>query len=397
MPGAARQASLRAHNLALVLQALVEGGPESRAALARRLGLTKSTVSALVEQLAAAGVVTDDVAPTPPTPAPGRPASPVALAAGGPVALGIEIAVDGLAGCVVDLAGALRATERVATDNRSGPPRERLAQAGALAARLAARATAEGGAPVGAGIAFPGIVDAAGVARRAPNLPGWAPCDLPALLARLSGLGTLVWRAGNEANLAALGEQRAGAGRGQADFVLVSGEVGIGAGLVLGGRLVTGPTGAAGELGHVCVAPDGPLCGCGARGCVEQYAGLEALQRAGGVSGRAALLSAAGRRDAAVLAALERAGRALGVACAALVNVVDVPVIVLGGLYRELASVLSAPLCEELGRRALRGQYAPVRVVASELGEDAAMRGAAGLVLDEVVRDPVAFLPELGR
>lgn len=403
-PGAhpARQASLRRHNLGLVLRALVEAAPVTRAELARRTSLTKATISGFVEILVAAGVAAaHPVAPAPP--APGRPGSPVGLARCSPVALGCEIGVDFASACVVDLAGAVRARARLALDNRRGDPGARLARVARLVADVAADAKAAGaGRVVGLGVAVPGVVGPDGRTRTAPNLPRWQGREVGTeLAARLGDPGTasggqgFVVEVANEANLAALAEMWHGSLPGRGDFALVSAEVGIGAGIVVGGRLYSGSSGAAGELGHLTVDPDGPTCGCGARGCLERFAGQEVLLQAAGQPDRAALGRAAAAGEPATLAALERAGRALGVAAAALVNVVDVPTLVLGGLYAELAPYLGGTIEGELASRAVRHRWEPVRLCVSSLGDDAAMRGAAGVVVERVLADPLAHLPEL--
>ncbi|MFD0748136.1 ROK family protein [Phytohabitans flavus] len=155
-----------------------------------------------------------------------------------------------------------------------------LAEVAELAADARAHAEREGLAVAGAALAVPGLVTAHGVVRLAPNL-GWRDVDVPTGLAALDGLPVTV---DNEANLAALGELHAGPA-GPASFLYVSGEIGIGAGIVLHGALFRGARGWSGELGHVAVRPDGPACSCGARGCLEQYAGQEAILRAAAAGG----------------------------------------------------------------------------------------------------------------
>ncbi|HET6209617.1 MAG TPA: ROK family protein, partial [Jatrophihabitans sp.] len=170
------------------------------------------------------------------------------------------------------------------------------------------------------------------------------------------------------------------------DFVYVSGEVGVGAGLVVDGRLFRGSAGFAGELGHVVVDRDGPPCGCGGRGCLEQYAGQDVLLRAADQPDPATLLAAVAAGEPAALAAVQQAGAALGVGLASLLNVLDLPTVVLGGLYAQLFDRLSGPLRAELDQRVLSGPGTIIR--SSELGAEAAVRGAAGAVLDRVLADP---------
>jgi predicted NBD/HSP70 family sugar kinase len=409
--GPARQGSLRRHNLGLVLRELA-AGPCTRADLARRTGLTKATISGFVETLASAGFV--EQAPGGPVArgAPGRPANPVRLGPGAPVALGVEIGVDFLSACVVAPTGEVLARHRHARDHRKGEPQGRLAQAVAEAVALVAALRGRVGRlgrVAGVGVAVPGVVGPEGRVRSAPNLPGWNGLDVRAELARhlgpfgdgrapagpVAGRDRFVVEVGNEADLGALGELWYGDHSGLRDFALVSAEVGVGAGIVVGGRLFSGATGAAGELGHLTIDPDGPLCGCGSRGCLERYAGQEALLKGAGVHDVAGLRDAADRGEPRALAVLSRAGSGLGVASAALVNLVDVPALVLGGIYAELAPYLVPALSAELRVRAVRHLWDPVRLLVADLGPEAAMRGAAGVVLQRALSDPATHFPEV--
>ena len=366
-----RQASVRAHNLALVLQTVANSTNRmSRASVAATTGLTRATVSALVDDLVA-GTLLTELEPSPRTGA-GRPAMGLALAPNGPAGLGLEINVDYLAACVVDLTGAVRHRLIEHADQRPAGAVAALAGLGALAARVRELAEADGLPLAGAALAVPGLVTAAGLVRVAPNL-GWQDVDVPALLRAGPALADLAITVDNEANLAALGELRAdGAGT---DFVYVSGEIGIGAGIVLDGSLYRGVRGWSGEIGHLPVYPDGLPCRCGSRGCLERYAGQEAIE--------------AGWVDAA--------GRALGIALASVVNLLDVDVIVLGGAYAPLLPQLRPGIEAELHRRALTADLAPITLRAATLGADAAMRGAADSVIRGVQADPAAWLSRASR
>jgi len=194
----------------------------------------------------------------------------------------------------------------------------------------------------------------------------------------------------NEANLAALGELDLG--ELPRDFVYISGEIGIGAGIVLDGALYRGSRGWSGEIGHIPINPDGPACRCGARGCLEQYAGQEAVLRAAGAGTVAELASAAAAGRSAALTALAAAGTALGMAVATVVNLLDVRTIVLGGSYASLLPWLRDGIAAEAGRRVLTAAWSPVQLRAATLGPDAAMLGAAGSVLRTVLDDPAAWL-----
>jgi len=379
-----RQASLREHNLGLVLrQAANAARPPSRADIAAATSLTRATVSALVDDLIAGGLLTE-VEPAPRAGA-GRPAAGLVLSASGPAGLGLEINVDYLSACVVDLAGTVRHREVRHADQRPGRPAEVLAEVAGLAKDARAHAEREGLTLAGAALAVPGLVTPAGLVRLAPNL-GWRDVEVPT---DLDGLPLAV---DNEANLAALGELHAGPA-GPASFLYVSGEIGIGAGIVLHGALFRGARGWSGELGHVAVRPDGPACRCGARGCLEQYAGQEAITRAAGADD---LLPQAEAGNAAVLDALSTAGAALGVAVAGVVNLLDVEAVVLGGIYAPLAPWLRPAVESEIHQRVLTAGWSPVDVRPSVLGADAAVVGAAGSVVRTIRDHPARWLTRVG-
>lgn len=371
-----RQGSLRAHNLALVLRHVAAGNgrPPSRADVATATGLTRASVSALVDDLIGAGLVAE-VDPAPRAGA-GRPAAGLIVSPGGPAALGLEVNVDYLAACVMDLTGAIRHHEVWPADLRAGGPGAALARLASLASESRAFASSLGLTLAGTAVAVPGLVTPSGLVRRAPNL-GWRDVDLPAVLGPVG--------VDNEANLAALAELRASPGLDS--FVYVSGEIGIGAGIVLRGDLFRGERGWSGELGHVCVRPDGPLCRCGARGCLEQYAGQEVLMRAAGVGAVAELAGSA---------ALAPAAEALGVALAGVVNLFDVSTVVLGGIYGPLSPWLVPAVEAQIADRVLTAEWSPVTVRASALGSAAAVSGAAGSVLRTVLDHPSRWVRAAG-
>lgn len=407
----ARQAALREHNLSLVLGHIADRGPASRARIAAATGLTKATVSSLVEMLAGAGLVTERGAEVAGTV--GRPGRPVALSAGGPVGIGLEINVDYLAACTTDLAGVVRQQQLVVEDMRAAGPRAVLARAAPVLRRAVADAEAAGRQVAGVAVAVPGLVETGtDIVRLAPNL-GWR--DVPVLDGlRATGVPhDLPLRLDNEANLAALGELWCG-GHGELDsFVHVSGEIGVGAAIVVGGRLFRGLRGFSGEIGHLPVGVLGPstaarqVCACGASGCLEQVAGQEALLRAAGVEARpsttigrpegavAELVAGAQAGDPRVLSAIADAGRALGTGIAAVVNLVDVDTVVLGGMYAVLTPWLLDPVRDVVSRRVLGAPWAPVRVLPSRLGGEAAVRGAATAVVRDLISDPTAYLSRM--
>ncbi|WP_328450892.1 ROK family transcriptional regulator [Amycolatopsis sp. NBC_00438] len=381
MTQAVRHEEMRARNLEVVLGEVSRNGPLTRAALAELTGLTKSTVSKLVGDLVDAGLLAE----TGPARVGerGRPGVDVVLSGARIASLGLEINVDYLAVRVLDLTGAVRFAARRDRDNRGSRPKKVLAELQALADEAITDARRLGLDLAGAVLAVSGPVGD-GVLFSAPNL-GWQDVRAADLL-RLPVPVEL----DNEANLAALGELWYG--DGERDFLYVSGEVGIGAGLVVDGELFAGSRGLAGELGHVVVTPDGPACRCGGSGCLETYAGQEALLAAGKTPTVAALLAALVEGDREALDACAAAGRALGVALASAVNLLDLDRIVLGGVFTPLYPWLAEPVADVLAARlgGLRG--APPVLTASRLGGDAATLGAAGRVVHRVLADPAPFL-----
>jgi predicted NBD/HSP70 family sugar kinase len=273
-----------------------------------------------------------------------------------------------------------------------------------LAAAAVAAAATQGLTIAATCVAVPGLVDQdTGTVTRAPNLD-WREVPLRRLLGGRVPAGRTPVLVENEANVAALGELWFGDGAGLGDYVHISGEVGIGAGIVVGGQLFRGAHGHAGELGHTTLDPDGDRCMCGGRGCLELFAGQEAILRAAGLdpavstsTGRAdgPVSSLVGRLEAGdgrALAALEAAGRSLGLATASLVKLVDPETVVLGGIYAVLAPWLSASFRAALLDGIPMTRTAPPRIAISALGPDAAARGAAGLVTAGMLARPGALL-----
>ncbi|EHR50997.1 transcriptional regulator/sugar kinase [Saccharomonospora marina XMU15] len=388
--GPAGQHTVRRHNCALVLGAVAQSPGISRAGIAARTGLTKATVSSLVDRLLAATLLHDEGPQR--RAGPGRRGTSLSLSPHGPHGLGVEIAVDYVATCLVDLTGAVHDLRTRHGDNRDRPVElvlDKVTRAIAAARRAATR---RGVAVGGIGVAVPGLVESAtGVLRVAPNLD-WHGIDLPARLRRRAGPVGRDVIVGNEANLAALAELWAMGEEGPRDFVHVSAEIGIGAGIVLDGELHEGFRGFGGELGHFPVDPRGPRCRCGARGCLERLAGQEAILAAANATGLEELIQRLRDGDRMAQEAVERAAASLGVALSAVVNLLDVPAVVLGGGYARLHRWLADPLLAELRTRVVSAPWSRIEVLPSSLGTEAAVRGAAASVVRTIVADPEAFI-----
>ncbi|MFG3224798.1 ROK family protein [Kitasatospora sp. NPDC048194] len=380
---------MRRQNLSLVLGAVAGHGPLSRADVAGRVGLTRAAVSSLVDELIGRGALTE--APATASGRVGRPGRALTVNDRGPAGLGLEIGITHLGACVVDLRGEPRVWRRIEQDNAGRPAGEVLAETAALASDVQAEAAALGLHVEGRVLAVPGVVPNAppGVVERAPNL-GWhgvRPADH--------------WldpdtapEPENEANLGALAEYWS-AEQAAETFVHVSAEAGIGAALVIDGHLFRGARGFAGELGHIPVHPDGPDCPCGARGCLEQYAGDAAVLREAGLADHrtgdpvALLAERAAAGHAPTLHALDRAGRALGLALASAVELVDPDALVLGGAYAELADWLLPSVRAELAARVTVRPWDPQALRPSALGRRGPLLGAALTTVRRIMADPM--------
>jgi predicted NBD/HSP70 family sugar kinase len=398
--GLANQRAVRRHNLGVVLRHLSDHGPRSRATIALETGLNKTTVSSLVTELIGLGLVVERGLEQRGTV--GRPGQVVELSGDGVVALGLEINVDYLAVRALDLTGAERHRGLDVEDNRRLPVGKVLDRLAAQAKAALDAVQAEGLRPVGATVALPGLVDAAnGALLVAPNL-SWNEVPVVDELRERLGGPAFPLAADNEANLAALAELWEGTARGFTDVLYVSGEIGIGAGIILGGELFRGAQGFGGEFGHMTIEPGGRPCACGSRGCLETVAGLEALLELAGLdpsdartttgSGEpvAALATRARAGDEHALAALREAGRWLGIAIASAANLLNFQAVVLGGFFGQLSTWLAAPIARELEVHVLASEWAVPRLLPSTLGPEAAVRGAAAQSLRRVLADPMA-------
>ena len=253
--------------------------------------------------------------------------------------------------------------------------------------------------PAAIGIGSPGSLDPVkGVVFRSPNLSGWNNIPLREKLEQITGLPVYV---DNDANLAALGEYFFGAGRGSRHMVYVTVSTGIGAGLILDGHIYRGAGGGAGEVGHMVLDPDGPLCGCGRRGCLESLSsgtamasrarelvaagrGRAILREAGGNPGDITAVSvakASASGDPEATGIISTAGDYLGMGMANMVNLINPDRLVLGGGALGAGSVLWDSMKRELSARALGSSLGQVKVVRAGLEGRSGLLGAVALAL----------------
>ena len=390
----ADQRAVRVSNLSLVARRISEAGSLSRPQLAQLTGLNKTTVSSLVGELMERGVISE--AGIANGRRVGRPARILELDDRRIAALGLEINVDYLAVCVCDLRGAVRYRAAVGHDNRESSPARVFEALAELAGGALAECDVLGLTPIGAGISVPGTVEArTGMLIHAPNL-GWDDVPVAEHLREALRDPPFAIRVGNDANLAALGELEGGALRGIRHGLLIYGNVGIGGAVIVDGAIFPGSDGFAGEIGHIPVRPfDGEPCRCGGRGCLETLAGQEAIARRVGIQGTrsetaspAALVADRARvGDLEVTSALAEVAEVLGICIAAAVSLVNPRRVVLAGTLGTLSPWLLAGARVVVAQRTAVAPTA-VEIVGSELGDEAAIRGGAALVLHSVLNDP---------
>jgi glucokinase len=305
----------------------------------------------------------------------------------GPV-LAIDIGGTKLAAAVVTPDGRLAVHERAETPNRPPDDAEAIwAALEGLLDKVIAEAGAEPVIGVGVGCGGPMTWPAAEVSPL--NIHGWRGFPLRARLeARYPGLPV---RVHNDAVCVAIGEHWKGAGQGHDNVLGMVVSTGVGGGLVLGGRLIDGATGNGGHVGHVVVDADGPPCGCGGRGCVEAIArgpGLAAWAReqgwrqGGGEDPSGADLAADAHEGHPVaMAAMRRAGRAVGIALASATHLLDLDVVAIGGGLSQAGDLLFTPMREAFDVHARMDFARKTRIVPATLGQTSGLTGAAGLIL----------------
>jgi predicted NBD/HSP70 family sugar kinase len=389
LPGSNSE-SIRRDNLSAVLREVHLAGPRSRSEIVALTGLNRSTVAGIVAELSELGLVHEE--PGDRQGMPGRPSPWIHATPDGAVVLAIGITVHALAVAVVGLGGHVHELERVRMAHARPSLEEDLEAMRDIGRRLLDR-TGLRDRLVGVGVAAVGAVRSEdGFVHFAPNL-GWSTVPLARLVGERLGLGVpVVVR--NEADLGARAEHLRGAGVGFDDLLYLSCDVGVGGGVITGGWPLTGASGYGGEVGHFPVNPQGSLCGCGSRGCWESEVGQRALlRRAGrdpdaGPEEVAGLLREAERGDADALAALADVGRWLGLGLAGLVNVFDPQIVVLGGLFAEVAPFTLPVAREQLEDRKLAITREPVELVISQLGADAPVLGAAERAFEPLLADP---------
>jgi len=318
-------------------------------------------------------------------------------------ALGIDLGGTKILTAVADAQGKMLSRDHSITPAKGGPDAviksildsmsRVLTQAGITADSLAA-----------IGIGAPGLSNPeTGILYTSPNLPGWKDVPLRDIIEKEMGKKAFLI---NDANAAAIGELYFGAGRGARNLIYVTISTGIGGGIIIDGEIYAGATGMAGELGHMVIDDEGPVCNCGNRGCWEILASGTALARearkrikagtrtsildyAGGDTEKVTaevIHKAAQADDNLARELITRTGYYVGVGLANLINIFNPEIIVIGGGLSHIGNMLLEPAYEEARKRAFRQAYDVVRFAHPELGRDSGVLGAAAFALKEMER-----------
>ena len=374
------QTSLREANRARIVNAVQQRGSLTQVELAGVTGLSPATVSNIVSELTASGVLH-----TSPTTRSGRRAQQVTLARNTGLVAGMHFGARVLRVALSDTAHTIVAEQRLplASDHRADAGLERAA---ILVEEMVASVDASMHELLSVGVGVPAPVDVrTGQVSTRGLLRGWDGAPVPELLGRRLGVPVQV---DNDANLGALAEVRLGAARGHRDVVYVHAAHGVGGALVLDGTVYRGRAGAAGEIGHVSVDEHGPVCRCGSRGCVEVFVGapavLETLRASHGHLTLRDVVQLAVEGDLGCRRVVTDAGRQLGLAVASVCNLLDPEIVVVGGELADAGEVLLEPLRATVVERTIQRTGGPAEVVAGELGTSAELRGALALALDQV-------------
>ncbi|HZQ66126.1 MAG TPA: ROK family transcriptional regulator [Gaiellaceae bacterium] len=391
--------SLRERNRALVVDTLRRRGSASRSDLARLTGLSRTTVGSVVAGLRDQGLVVEQELEAEGQSGPGRPPVLLRLDPAAGVAMGVNFDHDGIRVAFGDLSSTV-----LGEDHRAIDVDHSAAEAIDLAVRMSRALQREIGVLdsqlVAAGVALPGPIDRrTGRIGSEVILPGWAGVQAQHALSERFGLHVEV---DNDANLGALAEATLGAARGLANVIYAMVGSGIGAGLVLDGRVHRGGAGLAGEIGHVQVRADGAVCRCGNRGCLETVAGEGALRallrpRVGRDVTTEDLVQLVADGDLGARRVVNDAGRAIGRVLADLCNALNPEAIVVGGSLGPVGEPLVSGIRESVDRYALPAAAEGVRVVPGDLGERAEVIGALALVAGDTESLSSGRLPAFAR
>lgn len=382
---AARPEQIRRHNLSVVLRHVHLHGAVSRPDLARSTGLNRSTIGALVRDLVDLGMVTQRT-PTRSRDGAGRPPYLVVPRPRSVHVIAVDIDVARVLVAAIGLSGAVlgQVEWRLAGRDRSA-----INVADRVAAAARHLSAAAGGIRVGIGVSLPAMIDnPRGIAVYAPNLQ-WSNEPVGDLLRQRLDDHVVI---SNDADLAALAEHRRGVAAGYTDLVYVLGRVGVGGGVIIGGDLLRGSRGYAGEIGHMSVQANGPVCHCGNRGCLEEYVGEAAILRAAGAAGISSpeldpLFDRAGDGDEVAAEVVASIGQWLGRGLSNISHVLNPEAIVAGGHLADVLRLAEPSVRIGLQRGMVTIGRAPITLLQGQIRQ-APLVGAAELAYERLLTAP---------
>lgn len=395
------QMLVRRLNTAVILDCLRLYAPLSRADISSRTGLNRSTVSSIVGELIQSKLARETEFQKDKL---GRPGLSLELSPQGACAIGVQVGVDFISVMLVDFVAQPIWRKRITIDSAIKQSTF-IKRAGDLIQQALNHAKQSHSRLLGIGIGVPGLVNLQqGELVFAPNL-NWSHVPLRQKLLDRFDVPVFVE---NDANASAVGEYYFGVARGVKDFIYLTADVGLGAGIVLGGKLFRGNGGYAGEVGHMSFDPQGETCGCGRRGCWESLVSprsvVRNIQAALATRADGALLElvkgnrdkitfdivlqAAHSNDPIALNALQNVAQWLGIGIANLINAFNPELVVLGGALARASQVLTPIVESTVKENALRQPQETLKITISAFGSEGCVVGAAAIVLDEILRYP---------
>lgn len=357
----------------------------SRSELADQMGLTRAAVSLIINDLIESKIVLEAESRSAPS---GRPPVVLEINPNHGLVAAIDMGATHISIALADFSARILQEVEFPLGIKSGPE-VCIAQANQHLMQLleSQNLTLSDLSAVGVGVPGPVITDA-GMVVAPPIMPGWDRYPILATLEKMWGCPVTL---NNDAELGALGEWAYGAGRGEKNIAYIKVGSGIGAGLILNKQIYGGTTGAAGEIGHLTIDENGPLCSCGNHGCLEAFAGGDAIAKQGQElvrSGKRTMLSslekvtahdvseAARRGDLHAQEILRRSGTFIGIAIAGLINLFNPSIVIIGGGVAQVGDIITVPIRQAVRERAMRASEQSVRIVTGMLGRRSLLIGA---------------------